>query len=45
MYIDLLGPNPTIRKNKVEENSQVASFANFSEDQLRQILAERKSNI
>ena len=39
--IDLLGP--TSNKNKAEKNSQVARFANFSEDQLWQILAERHS--
>ena len=41
--IDLLGPDPTSSKNKAEKNSQVARFANFSEDQLWQILAERHS--
>ena len=42
--IDLLGPDPTSSKNKVElKNSQVARFANLSEDQLQQILAERHS--
>ena len=30
--IDLLGPDPTSNKNKAEENSQVARFANLSED-------------
>ena len=41
--IDLLGPDPTSSKNKAEfkKNSQVARFANLSEDQLQQILAER----
>ena len=39
--IDLLGPDPTSNKNKAEKNSQVARFANLSEDQLQQILAER----
>ena len=32
--IDLLGPDPTSNKNKAEKNSQVARFANLSEDQL-----------
>ena len=43
--IDLLGPGPTSSKNKTEfkKNSQVARFANLSEDQLQQILAERHS--
>ena len=41
--IDLLGPDPTSNKNKGEKNSQVARFANLSEDQLQQILAERHS--
>ena len=41
--IDLLGPDPTSNKNKAEKNSQVACFANLSEDQLQQILAERHS--
>ena len=41
--IDLLGPDPTSNKNKAEKNSQVARFANLSEDQLQQILAERHS--
>ena len=41
--IDLLGPDPTSNKNKAEKNSQVARFANLSEDQLPQILAERYS--
>ena len=41
--IDLLGPDPPSNKNKAEKNSQVARFANFSEDQLQQILAERHS--
>ena len=43
--IDLLGPDPTSSKNKAEfkKNSQVARFANLSEDQLQQILAERHS--
>ena len=35
--IDLLGPDPTSNKNKAEKNSQVARFANLSEDQLQQI--------
>ena len=33
--IDLLGPDPTSNKNKAEKNSQVARFANLSEDQLQ----------
>ena len=35
--IDLLGPDPTSSKNKAElkKNSQVARFANLSEDQLQ----------
>ena len=43
--IDLLGPDPTSSKNKVEfkKFSQVTRFANLSEDQLQQILAERHS--
>ena len=42
--IDLLGPDPTSSKNKAElKNSQVARFANLSEDQLQQILAKRHS--
>ena len=41
--IDLLGPYPTSNKSKAEENSQVARFANFSEDELQQLLAERYS--
>ena len=41
--IDPLGPYPTSNKNKTEKNSQVARFANLSEDQLQQILAERHS--
>ena len=43
--IDFLGPDPTSSKNKAElkKNSQVARFANLSEDQLQQILAERHS--
>ena len=40
---DLLGPYPTSNKNKAEKNSQVARFANLSEDQLQQILTERHS--
>ena len=35
--IDLLGPVPTRSKNKAEKNSQVARFANLSEDLLQQI--------
>ena len=43
--IDLLGPDPTSSKNEAElkKNSHVARFANLSEDQLQQILAERHS--
>ena len=43
--IDLLGPDPTSSKNKAEfkKNSQVALFANLSEEQLQEILAERHS--
>ena len=41
--IDLLGPDPTSNKTKAEKNSQVACYANLSEDQLPQILAERHS--
>ena len=41
--IDPLGPYPTSNKNKTEKNSQVARFANLSEDQLQQILTERHS--
>ena len=44
--IDLLRPDPTSSKNKAElkkKNSQVARFANLSEDQLQQILAEKQS--
>ena len=41
--IDLLGPHPTSNNNKAEKNSQVARFANLSEDELQQILAERHS--
>ena len=41
--IDLSNPYSTSNKNKAEKNSQVARFANFSEDQLQQILAERHS--
>ena len=40
---NLLGPFPTSNKNEAEKNSQVARFANFSEDELQQILAERHS--
>ena len=39
--IDLLGPDPTSSKNKAELKK--ARFANLSEDQLQQILAERHS--
>ena len=40
--INLLGPDPTNSKNKAElkKNWQVRRFANLSEDQLQQILAE-----
>ena len=41
--IDRLGPYPTSNKSKTEKNSQVACFANLSEDELQQILAERHS--
>ena len=43
--IDVLRPDPTSSKNKAElkKKSQAARFANLSEDQLRQILAERHS--
>ena len=43
--IDLLRPDPTSSKNKAElkKNSQVARFANLSEDQLQQILADRET--
>ena len=41
--IDLLGPDPTSNKNKAEKNSQVARFANLSENQPQQILAERQT--
>ena len=41
--IDLLGPDRTSNKNKAEKNSQVARFANLSEEQLPQILAESHS--
>ena len=40
---NLLGPFPTSNKNEAEKNSQVARFANLSEDELQQILAERHS--
>ena len=33
--IDLLGPDPTSSKNEAEKISQVARFANLSEDQLQ----------
>ena len=39
--IDLLGRDQTSSKDNAEKNSQVARFANLSEDQLQQILAER----
>ena len=32
--IDLLGPDPTSNKNQAEKNSQVARFANLSEDRV-----------
>ena len=41
--IDLLGPDQTSSKDNAEKNSQVARFANLSEGQLQQILAERHS--
>ena len=43
--IDLLRPDQTSSKNKAElkKNSQVVRFANLSEDQLQQSLAERQS--
>ena len=41
--IDLLGPDPTSSKNEAEKISQVARFANLSEDQLQEILGERHS--
>ena len=41
--IDRLGPYPTSNKSKAEKNSQVACFANLSEDERQQILAERHS--
>ena len=41
--IDLLGPDQTSSKDNAEKNSQVARFANSSEGQLQQILAERHS--
>ena len=41
--IDRLGPYPTSNKSKAEKTSQVACFANLSEDELQQILAERHS--
>ena len=41
--IDLLGPDQTSSKDNAEKNSQVARFANLSEDQLQQILAEREA--
>ena len=43
--IDILVPDPTSNRNKAKKDSQVPRFANFSEDQLRQILAGRKSPI
>ena len=42
-FYNLISPDPTGNKNKAENNSQVARFANLSEDQLPQILAERYS--
>ena len=41
--IDFLGPHPRSNRNKAEKNSQVARFANLSEDQQQQILAERQT--
>ena len=41
--IALLGPDQTSSKDNAEKNSQVARFANLSEGQLQQILAERHS--
>ena len=41
--IGLLGPDQTSSKDNAEKNSLVARFANLSEDQLQQILAERHS--
>ena len=41
--IDLLGPDTTSDKNKAEKDSQVARFADLSEDQQQQVLAERHS--
>ena len=41
--IDLLGPDQTSSKDNAEKDSQVARFANLSEGQLQQILAERHS--
>ena len=41
--IDLLGPYPTSNKNKADKISQVARFANLSEDKLQQNLGERHS--
>ena len=41
--IDFLGTYPTSNKNKAEKYSQVVRFANLSEDQLQQILAERQT--
>ena len=32
--IDLLGPDPKSNKNKSEKSSQVARFANLSEDRV-----------
>ena len=32
--IDLLGPDQTSNKNQAEKNSQVARFANLSEDRV-----------
>ena len=40
---NLLGPFPTSNKNEAEKNSQVARFADLSEGELQQILAERHS--
>ena len=41
--IDFLGPHPRSNRNKAEKNSEVARFANLSEDHLQQILAKRLS--
>ena len=41
--IDFLGPEITRSKNKAKTNTQVARFANLSEEELQQILAKRHS--